>query len=82
MAKNLCAKTTMKVSYIIFIICGFVIFILSLIEIFKGYGYKNILSILGNFEGILGKKNNYCEEYISEIKTQKRLAQIKTKHFI
>ena len=78
MAKNLCAKTTMKVSYIIFIICGFVIFILSLIEIVKGYGYKNILSILGNFEGILGKKNNYCEEYISEIKTQKRLAQIKT----
>ena len=71
MAKNLCAKTTMKVSYIIFIICGFVIFILSLIEIVKGYGYKNILSILGNFEGILGKKIIIVKNIFQKLKLKK-----------
>ena len=74
MAKNRCTKISMKISYIIFIICGLSIFILSLIEICKGYGFKNILSILENLEGSLDEKNNYCKEYISEIKTKKKLA--------
>ena len=44
----------------------------------KGFGFKNILSIINNFIINFEKNNEYCNEYISEIKLAKRVAKAKT----
>jgi len=64
--------------YILFIIISFIIIIISIIQMKKGFGFKNILSIINNFIINFEKNNEYCNEYISEIKLAKRVAKAKT----
>ena len=44
----------------------------------KGFGYKNIQSIIENFIINFRKANEYCDKYISQIKSKQGFAKSKT----
>ena len=44
-----CDKLILLILYILFIIISFIIIIISIIQMKKGFGFKNILSIINNF---------------------------------
>ena len=51
-----CCRVFIKVVYIIFFFSGFVVFIISLIQISYDYGFNNIIPILETFIDNLEKK--------------------------
>ena len=65
-------RILLKIIYNLIIAFCFSIFIISIIQINKGFGNKKILSIIENFIINFEKNNEYCNEYISEIKLAKR----------
>ena len=73
-------ETRKKIAFILIMICAFVIFVLSFAQLCnKGaYGYKDILSKVEEFNNSLENENFYCDEYISDIKSKKKFAKIKT----
>ena len=75
---NSCERTFLKVLYILIFIFGFCIFIFSIVQISKDYGFKNILSLIENFIINLKENNEYCDDYISDIKSSKKMAKAKT----
>ena len=44
-----CKRNFDKILYILIMISGFFVFILSIIQMFKDYGFKNIISVMENF---------------------------------
>ena len=71
-------RLILLILYILVIIIIFIIIIISIIQMKKGFGFKNILSIINNFIINFEKNNEYCNGYISEIKLAKRVAKAKT----
>ena len=73
-----CERVFVKIIYILIMIYGLCIFIFSTIQISKDYGYKNILSLIENFVIYLEESNEYCDKYISDIKSSIKLTKAKT----
>ena len=75
---DFCEETFLKILYILIFIFGFCIFIFSIIQMSKDSGFKNILSLIENFIIYFKESNNIrCDNYISDIKSSKKLIKAK-----
>ena len=73
-----CERIILKIIYILIFTFGFCIFIFSIIQMSKGNGFKKILSLIENFVINFEESNEYCDKYISDIKSSKGLIKSKT----
>ena len=75
---NSCKRNFDKILYILIMISGFFVFILSIIQMFKDYGFKNIILVMENFVINIEESSQNCDKYISDLKSSKDLAKAKT----
>ena len=75
---NSCERAFMKILYILIFIFGLCTLIFTIIEITKDYGFKNILSLIENFISNLEITDSACDDYISDLKSSKKMAKAKT----
>ena len=74
-----CQKKCMRNSYMTNIFSSFCIFVLSLIQMCLGFGFKNVISIIENILNNMDNKYMYnCDNYISDIKSRTKTAKATT----
>jgi len=73
-----CKRNFEKILYILIMISGFFVFILSIIQMSKDHGFKNIISVMGNFVINIEESSQNCDKYISDLKSSGCLAKAKT----
>ena len=72
-------RKCMRNSYMTNIFSCFCIFVLSLIQMCLGFGFKNVISIIENILDNMDNKYMYnCDNYISDIKSRTKTAKATT----